>query len=508
MRSLSVRPFLVCVVALLGAAPLASAQSLGTFKWQLQPYCNVVTVNVTGVAGVYTVEGFDDQCGAATRAPLTGVGTPNPDGSIGFGLHIVASPGGRAVSVDARISIANLSGPWSDSDGHTGTFAFNANTGGSRRPTPPPTVIPSTIGFRADGGFVAGGTEGVGQIPATGGGVRMMWHPAKAAFRAGLTSANQWDDASVGGYSAAFGVNTIASGNGSAAFGFNNEARGVGSFAAGMLNIAQGAQATAFGLRNEATGNFGFASGYLSRARGVGSVAMGYGAIANGLGRIALGGTEAAGVAAQGYGAIAIGQNVDAQGNNSLVLGMNAVTTVAARNSFVYSDGSSINAVQSFTPDEFKVRAGGGTIFYSNGAMTAGVRLAPSASAWSSLSDVHSKEHFRDLDGETVLSKLAAMPVREWNYKAQDAAIRHVGPTAQDFHAAFGLGEDPLRISTIDADGIALAGVRALEQRTQAAADREADALRALAELRARVASLESAVADMRAALAAMAHQR
>ena len=63
------------------------------------------------------------------------------------------------------------------------------------------------------------------------------------------------------------------------------------------------------------------------------------------------------------------------------------------------------------------------------------------------------------------------MPIREWNYKAQDAAVRHVGPTAQDFHAAFGLGEDPLRISTIDADGIALAAVQALEARMRALAD-------------------------------------
>jgi len=59
------------------------------------------------------------------------------------------------------------------------------------------------------------------------------------------------------------------------------------------------------------------------------------------------------------------------------------------------------------------------------------------------------------------------MPVREWNYKAQDAAIRHVGPTAQDVHAAFGLGTDPRRIGTVDADGIALAGVKALEARTR-----------------------------------------
>ena len=89
-------------------APVADAQSLGTFRWQLQPYCNVVTINVTGVAGVYTLEGYDDQCGAPTRAPLTGVATPNPDGTIGFGFTIVTSPGGRGVQVEARLSLAGL----------------------------------------------------------------------------------------------------------------------------------------------------------------------------------------------------------------------------------------------------------------------------------------------------------------------------------------------------------------------------------------------------------------
>ena len=80
------------------------------------------------------------------------------------------------------------------------------------------------------------------------------------------------------------------------------------------------------------------------------------------------------------------------------------------------------------------------------------------------------------------------MPIREWNYKAQDAAIRHVGPTAQDFHAAFGLGEDPLRISTIDADGIALRAVQALEARTRGADETLA---RENQELRKRIEALE-----------------
>jgi hypothetical protein len=52
-----------------------------------------------------------------------------------------------------------------------------------------------------------------------------------------------------------------------------------------------------------------------------------------------------------------------------------------------------------------------------------------------------------------------------------------MGPTAQDFNAAFGLGDFPLRINTIDADGVALAGVNALEARTRALQD-EVETLR------------------------------
>ncbi len=133
---------IVLAAAFVAAALPAAAQSLGTFSWQLQPYCNVITVNVTGTAGVYTLEGYDDQCGAPTRAPLTGVATPNPDGTVGFGFMLVTSPGGRGVQVEARVPLPGLSGPWTDSQGHKGTLAFNARTGGSPRPAaasaPPP----------------------------------------------------------------------------------------------------------------------------------------------------------------------------------------------------------------------------------------------------------------------------------------------------------------------------------------------------------------------------------
>ncbi len=120
----------------------------------------------------------------------------------------------------------------------------------------------------------------------------------------------------------------------------------------------------------------------------------------------------------------------------------------------------------------------------------------PGASAWSTLSDANTKEHFVDLQDEEVLRRIAAMPVRAWSFKAQDSAIRHIGPTAQDFHAAFGLGEIPRRINSLDADGVALAGVRALEVRTRTDGEqRDAGnaALRAeLAALQERLARLEA----------------
>jgi len=82
------------------------------------------------------------------------------------------------------------------------------------------------------------------------------------------------------------------------------------------------------------------------------------------------------------------------------------------------------------------------------------------------------------VDGEDLLARLRGVPVSTWNYKAQDASVRHMGPMAQDFYAAFGVGEDSLRINTVDIDGVALAGVQALEARTRALAEENA-ALRA-----------------------------
>jgi Chaperone of endosialidase len=115
----------------------AVAQSLGTLRWQLQPYCNVVSLAVTQDGSIVTLDGTDDQCSSTgPRAAVSGTAFQNPDGSIGFGLNVVSAPGGAPVHVDATIALATLSGTWRDSAGASGAFVATAgaSSGGAPRP--------------------------------------------------------------------------------------------------------------------------------------------------------------------------------------------------------------------------------------------------------------------------------------------------------------------------------------------------------------------------------------
>ncbi|MGD9902135.1 MAG: tail fiber domain-containing protein [Vicinamibacterales bacterium] len=491
---------LACTV---GPAPVA-AQPLGTFRWQLQPFCNVVTLAVTQNGAIYRLEGTDDQCGnGADAASVTGTAFPNPDGTIGFGLNVVTTPGGRPLHVDAEIAIGTFSGTWRDSAGASGTFGLTPGAGSGGNPRPLPSAVPATIVLRPDGGVVAGGAQDVGTIPATGPGNRMMWYPGKAAFRAGEAVLGGWDDANIGygsvalgngpiasGFSStATGLETVASGLGSTAFGHTTRATGDTSIAMGRSTTASGFFSTATGQNTTASGTASTSMGTSTRAEDGSSVAMGRFSVASGPQALAGGDSSVA----SARNALAFGASSQAIGGNSVALGTRAV---ADEGSFVFADGASSGAFGSGL-NQFFVRASGGAAFFSNATSTTGVRLATGGSQWLTISDVSTKHRFRELDGDDVLARIAAMPVTEWSYKAQDDAVRHIGPTAQDFHAAFGLGEDPLRIGTLDADGVALAAVRALEARTRHLPERATSLESENARLRATVEDLRARVAAL-----------
>jgi len=167
---------------------------------------------------------------------------------------------------------------------------------------------------------------------------------------------------------------------------------------------------------------------------------------------------------------------------------------------FVWADNAFFDFASTRT-NQFNVRARGGARFvsaiFTSGAPSAGVVLSSGGSSWSSLSDRNLKENFTPVDGQEILSRLAEIPISTWNYKAQDSAIRHIGPTAQDFRAAFGVGEDARRITTIDADGVALAAIQGLYQILQEK-DAEIATLREKnSEVQARLATLEALVERM-----------
>jgi len=95
--------------------------------------------------------------------------------------------------------------------------------------------------------------------------------------------------------------------------------------------------------------------------------------------------------------------------------------------------------------------------------MRNGARLT-NGGAWTNGSDRETKSNFAAVDSRQVLERVAAMPIQTWNYRSEPETSRHMGPTAQDFYAAFSLGDSDKCISTVDADGVALAAIQGLSQ--------------------------------------------
>ncbi|HWX18505.1 MAG TPA: tail fiber domain-containing protein [Candidatus Binatia bacterium] len=177
------------------------------------------------------------------------------------------------------------------------------------------------------------------------------------------------------------------------------------------------------------------------------------------------------------YGAtIAGGVGNQAYGKYSLAAGLNAGATYDG--CFVWGDSSSpVNTVYSTAPNQFVVRATGG-IWFGRGddvqipsghflETTTGGYLS-TGGAWVNNSDRNRKQNFAPVDSRQILAKVIALPLSSWNYKAEDDAVRHLGPMAQDFYGAFRLGPDARHITSLDETGVALAAIQGLYQEKQA----------------------------------------
>jgi len=86
---------------------------------------------------------------------------------------------------------------------------------------------------------------------------------------------------------------------------------------------------------------------------------------------------------------------------------------------------------------------------------------------WTNASDRNLKENFARVSGREILLQLQSVDILRWNYKSQTPEITHIGPTAQDFRAAFGVGQDSTAISSIDPAGVALAAIKELDRTQQ-----------------------------------------
>jgi trimeric autotransporter adhesin len=286
------------------------------------------------------------------------------------------------------------------------------------------------------GGFVAIGQLGIGIIPASGPGERMMWYPFRGAFRAGSaggSGSNAWDDSNIGFYSWAGG--------------YQSRASAYASFAFGDQVVVSGVDAAGFGASNTVSGTVGFSAGNSNQCTGFACIAIGH--------------TNRA----AGQSSVALGERVHASADWAVALGRRAHAKHTG--AFAWGDASTTDSIRSTANNQFSSRAAGGYRFFTNSSLTTGVTMNAGGSSWNALSDRNRKSLFMPVDGEDLLARLKRVPVTTWRYNdEEDRSVRHIGPMAQDWNAAFGFSGDETTINMSDFDGVNLAAIQALERRT------------------------------------------
>jgi hypothetical protein len=292
--------------------------------------------------------------------------------------------------------------------------------------------------------------------------------------------------------------------------GYRNRARGLHStIGGGENNIAEGEAATiAGGSENFVDALIG--DGFSTVGGGQSNTAgSSYSTVAGGVSNTASGPKSTVGggegnVASGAGSTVPGGDNNEARGTYSVALGQRAKALYDGN--FVFADDHPFDFATN-VPNNFRVRATGGVRFVvgintGTGATTWSCGLVNGDPGWVCSSDRNQKQDLERLDGQAVLDKLVAMPVYAWSPKGINSHVRHYGPTAQDFHAAFGLGDTDLGIGQQDADGVALAAIQGLNAKLEAKlAERDAE----MALMRAELAELRSVRAELAAIRAMLA---
>lgn len=152
----------------------------------------------------------------------------------------------------------------------------------------------------------------------------------------------------------------------------------------------------------------------------------------------------------------------------------------------------------------FSASAPGGVLFLVGGATAelasratnwTYAQISPGGTSWSATSDSNAKTGITAVDHREVLRGVASLPVSAWQYK-HDTNSRHIGPMAQDFRQAFGLGFDDKHISTLDADGVALSALKGLIEELEERQQRSAAQAQRLTELETQLRDLQDRIGD------------
>jgi len=162
------------------------------------------------------------------------------------------------------------------------------------------------------------------------------------------------------------------------------------------------------------------------------------------------------------------GESTGDNGSGVAATGKSFGVSAKSENTAVYGLSTSTNPkLESAGIAGINTSGGNAAYFLGPVRVVGALNVTGGCTGCSPPSDRNLKSNFSIINSRLILARLASVPVQSWNYKSEGDLIRHIGPTAQDFRAAFGLGDSDRTINTIDADGVALAAIQALYQMMQ-----------------------------------------